>query len=88
MRVLPRGPVSHHTHMTRPRDLKELMGFKGWVMSDWGACHNSSINFGLDQEMPAARFFNPTKASDSLGTRITSGDVSTARLDDAVLRVL
>jgi len=27
------------------------MGFKGWVMSDWGATHSTSINAGLDQEV-------------------------------------
>jgi beta-glucosidase len=32
-------------------DLKENMGFSGWVMSDWGATHSTSIREGLDQEM-------------------------------------
>ncbi|KAL3892687.1 MAG: hypothetical protein SGPRY_014887, partial [Prymnesium sp.] len=34
------------------RDLKGRLGFKGWVMSDWGATHSSSINEGLDQAAP------------------------------------
>ena len=37
---------------TLQRDLKERLGFEGWVMSDWGATHSTSINAGLDQEMP------------------------------------
>ena len=33
--------------------LKKQLGFKWWVMSDWGATHSSakSANSGLDQEM-------------------------------------
>jgi beta-glucosidase len=30
--------------------LRAFMGFKGYVMSDWGATHSVSINAGLDQE--------------------------------------
>jgi len=32
--------------------LKERMGFKGFVQSDWWATHAMSIEQGLDQEMP------------------------------------
>jgi len=34
------------------RDLKEDMGFKGWVMSDWWALHDFKATEGVDQEMP------------------------------------
>eukprot|EP00759_Apiculatamorpha_spiralis_P017422 PhF_6_TR2342/c0_g1_i1/m.4190/K05349/bglX; beta-glucosidase len=37
-------------------DLKERIGFKGFVMSDWGATHSTSIEQGLDMEMPGAGF--------------------------------
>ena len=30
-------------------DLKTILGFNGWVMSDWGATHSTSIAAGLDQ---------------------------------------
>jgi len=33
-------------------DLKEKMGFKGFVMSDWFATHSPSVKQGLDQSMP------------------------------------
>ena len=39
--------------------LKKDWGFKGWVMSDWGATHSAvraALN-GLDQEMPVAVYF-------------------------------
>ena len=35
------------------RDLKQRLGIKGWVMSDWRATHSFSIMQGLDLEMPA-----------------------------------
>mmetsp|Transcript_8904 Transcript_8904/g.22966 ORF Transcript_8904/g.22966 Transcript_8904/m.22966 type:complete len:880 (+) Transcript_8904:3-2642(+) len=35
------------------KDLKEGMGFRGFVQSDWWATHNdTTVNAGLDQEMP------------------------------------
>merc|ERR550532_3366103 len=35
------------------RQLRDMWGFEGWVMSDWGATHSTvqAANFGLDQEM-------------------------------------
>jgi len=82
------GEWSCENPTTLQKDLKDTLGFKGWVMSDWGATHSASINAGLDQEMPAARFFNPTAAADALGTAIKNGNVSVDRVNDAVLRVL
>jgi len=39
------------------RDLKAGMGFRGFVMSDWGATHASnSVTQGLDMEMPTGQF--------------------------------
>jgi len=35
------------------RDLKGAMGFRGFVMSDWGATHSTkAVTTGLDQDMP------------------------------------
>jgi beta-glucosidase len=66
-------------------DLKNGMGFEGWVMSDWGATHSTvgSANGGLDQEMPGADFFGT-----GLANAISSGQVSQARLDDMATRIL
>lgn len=33
-------------------DLREKMGFKGFVQSDWGATHGTTVDSGLDQDMP------------------------------------
>ena len=59
-------------------DLKSRMGFKGYVMSDWGATHSLSIEQGLDQEMPRNKFFNQT----SLNSKPQSA------IDDSVVRIL
>ena len=39
---------------TLQRDLKERLGFRGWVMSDWGATHSMSLAQGLYREMPTS----------------------------------
>jgi len=65
--------------------LKGQLGFPGFVISDWGAAHDTvaSANGGLDQEQPSARVFG-----DALQAAVGTGEVSTARLDDMVRRVL
>lgn len=64
--------------------LKEQWGFKGWVMSDWGAAHaTTDIVNGLDQEMPSGVFLG-----DELKTAITNGTIPVSELNDAVARIL
>lgn len=43
------------------RDLREKMGFKGFVMSDWWATKSDSRSKGLDQEMPGELTLSGTK---------------------------
>ena len=64
-------------------DLKERLGFDGWVMSDWGATHSTSINQGLDQEMPGADFMGA-----SLKAAVTAGNVTMDAINDSVVRIL
>jgi beta-glucosidase len=45
------GHYSCENNSTLGIDLRERLGFEGWVMSDWGATHSLSIPQGLDQEM-------------------------------------
>eukprot|EP00966_Prymnesium_polylepis_P018210 420001-Prymnesium_polylepis.1 len=78
---------------TLKRDLKERLGFDGWVMSDWGATHSASINAGLDQEMPGGS--KMTGIPDDQGicrhelcTAIQNGSVTNATIDDSALRIL
>jgi beta-glucosidase len=65
--------------------LKKDFDFKGFVLSDWGGTHSDAKAFqaGLDQEQPGSKYFG-----DPLKSAIQSGQVPTARLDDAVHRVL
>lgn len=52
---------SCENNQTLNTDLRERLGFKGYVMSDWGATHSTSVAQGLDQEMgfdSHNRFFN------------------------------
>jgi beta-glucosidase len=69
--------------------LKQDWGFKGWVMSDWGATHSTipAANAGLDQQsgMPfdLADYFGPP-----LKEAVLNGWVPQSRLDDMARRVL
>ena len=65
--------------------LKSEWGFKGWVMSDWGATHSTaqSANAGLDQEFYEERYFGS-----ALKAAVEKGDVSGSRIDDMARRIL
>jgi len=63
------------------RDLKGIMGFKGFVMSDWGATHSTgAVAAGLDQDMPGGgdKFFRGTELMRSYSSAT----------DEAVVRIL
>jgi beta-glucosidase len=64
-------------------DYKVRLGFNGWVMSDWGATHSTSINQGLDQEMPGGGFMG-----DALKAAVQSGGVTLQKVEDSVARIL
>ena len=65
--------------------LKKDWGFKGWVLSDWGATHSTvkAANAGLDQEFFLSQYF-----STPLTEAVEKGEVPMARLDDMVHRIL
>jgi len=42
------GVWSCENPVTLGKDFKKTAGFKGYVMSDWGATHSTSIMAGLD----------------------------------------
>lgn len=49
------GEYACGNHDTLTRILRQEMGFKGFVCSDWGAMHGTGfINAGLDLEMPGS----------------------------------
>ncbi|EJU14077.1 beta-glucosidase [Sphingomonas sp. LH128] len=69
--------------------LKKGWGYKGWVMSDWGAVHSTqkAANNGLDQdsgqELDDAMYFDK-----ALAAAVKDGSVPMVRLDDMVRRIL
>ena len=71
--------------------LKTDWGFKGYVMSDWGAVHSTvkAANAGLDQltGFPCCGD-NVSHFSQPLKDAIATGDVKASRLDDMAERVL
>ena len=65
--------------------LKKEWGFKGLVMSDWGASHaTTDVARGLDLEMPSGANLNLPK----IQAAITNGTVSVTNVDNAVHRIL
>lgn len=68
------------------RHLKENLGFRGFVVSDWTATHSTaqSMNAGLDMEMPLGLFYN----EHTLSTAVDSGEVPMEKIDESVYRIL
>ncbi len=66
--------------------LKKDWGFKGLVMSDWGAVHSSipTAKSGLDLEMPKGEFLNQKTLLDA----VKNGTVPLATINDKVKRIL
>lgn len=65
-------------------NLKKDLGFEGWVMSDWGATHSTSIMAGLDQEMPGASDMNDAKITAGIAAK----NITEAAVDESVTRIL
>ncbi len=65
--------------------LRRQLGFRGWVMSDWGATHSTaaSARAGLDQEMPGSRYYGA-----ALQRAVETGAVTMAEVNAHVLDIL
>jgi beta-glucosidase len=65
--------------------LKKELGFKGFVISDWGGTHSTAkaVLAGLDIEMPEYNFLG-----EPLKKAVQSGEVPMARLNEMVHRIL
>lgn len=73
--------------------LKQELGFRGYVMSDWNAQHSTvaSANTGLDMTMPGSDFSQPPGSiywNENLAEAVANGSVPQARVDDMVTRIL
>jgi beta-glucosidase len=66
-------------------ELKQDMGFQGFVTSDWGGTHSTvdSADNGLDMEMTGDTYYG-----DPLTQAVADGQVSQATIDDHVRRIL
>lgn len=67
-------------------DLKDTMGFQGWVISDWLATYSTapSVQAGLDQEMPLGLHFSEA----ALTRALQQNEITVKQIDDSVLRIL
>lgn len=71
--------------------LKDELGFRGYIMSDWNAQHTTvgSANGGLDMTMPGTDFNKGNIFwGPQLQTAINNGQVKQSRVDDMVKRIL
>jgi len=75
---------SCENHDTLQRDLKGRLGFQGYVMSDWDATHSSSINSGLDMEMPDGNWLNQSKVR----AMLAAGNTTRATIAESATRIL
>jgi len=66
--------------------LKEEWGFKGFVMSDWGAVHSivPTMYAGLDIEMPNGKYMNTKNVVQA----IYAGRMKESKVDEKVRRML
>ncbi|KAL8297693.1 hypothetical protein RB597_007188 [Gaeumannomyces tritici] len=73
------------------RLLKDQLGFRGYIMSDWNAQHTTlgSANGGMDMAMPGTDFNGRNVLwGPQLNTAVNNNQVPRARLDDMVKRIL
>ncbi|MFT4219713.1 MAG: glycoside hydrolase family 3 C-terminal domain-containing protein [Microbacterium sp.] len=65
--------------------LRDRLGFRGWIMSDYGANHSSatSANAGLDQEQPGEGYWGA-----QLWHAWNNGEVSEETIDEKVRNIL
>lgn len=89
--IMPSYNLTNGLYMTANHPLlvdltKSEWGFRGVMMSDWGAVHSTlaAANGGTDLEMPGQQYF----VRDSLAPLLKSGAVSQATIDDKVRRLL
>ena len=66
--------------------LKDEWGFKGFVVSDWGAVHSTAktINARLDLEMPVGEFLNDSLVMIAL----KNGEATETQIDEMLRRLL
>ncbi len=88
--------VKMHENKEYIMKLKDEMGFKGFIVSDWGSVQNitgasyseqvvKSVNAGIDMLMETDRF---DEAKMIIIDAVNSGDIAEERVNDAVTRII
>jgi len=82
----------HNAGLLGPDGLLRKNGFKGFVLSDWGATHDTArdnADAGLDMEQPGDYILiGGGIYGEELERAVKSGEVSSDRLDQMVSRIL
>jgi len=80
------GTYATANELLETQILKKDWGFRGILMSDWGAAHDGIADAlaGLDMEMPSGKFMN----RETLLPAVKSGQVPESVIDDKVRRIL
>ncbi|KAG6873646.1 hypothetical protein C0995_013153 [Termitomyces sp. Mi166 len=81
----------HNAALIGDNGLLRRNGFKGYVVSDWGATHDSAsdnANAGLDMEQPGDFILIGGGVFSGLESAVNSGSVSADRLNQMVTRIL
>ncbi|CAE8712230.1 unnamed protein product, partial [Polarella glacialis] len=78
------GMWSCENPTTLAHDLKKVLGFKGYVVSDWGATHSTSLMAGLDVEMPNADWMN----AELIKPALEAGAITEEAIEESVSRIL
>ena len=72
--------------------LKHDWGFKGYIMSDWGAVHSTvdAVNYGLDQMTgwPCCGDKVPYYSATRLKAALADGEITQKRIDDMATRIV
>lgn len=93
------GTKMHSHHFLLTQILKDKLGFKGFVISDWQAldklsdphgsnyrnCISSAVNAGIDMVMVPLKY---ELFLEDILNLVESGEIPMARIDDAVERIL
>ena len=80
------GTYASENHWLLTEVLRDEWGFKGYVMSDWGAVNDrvEGLKAGLDLEMPSSNGINDAE----IVKAVQEGTLDEAVLDQAVERIL
>jgi beta-glucosidase len=84
------GPYACENPQTLQGTLDHGLGFRGFVMSDWGATHSTvpSTQAGLDMSMPGGSLFGTDYYGAPLAAAVADGSVPVATINGMVRRIL